>query len=338
MEAATLALAPGLGDGDLPDEIALRIAGFLSIVDLGRLTCVSRRFGQRSFAAPGTDAAEAEDRWGVGEEAARRRLAGCSAGERGWAPRSAGESWLCLMHAVEAHRLPLAFGRVAASSAITITEDAAVATKSARQGQRLSWRAAASTAVMRSGRHFAQFTILQGRMYLGVVRPGWDTECSNLRTVHGHCFLDYSTGNGCRLPGGHDWEGRHCIGITPHRHDRIGMLLNLDQGSMTIWKNDVKLGVMQVEGLSGPYCWAVSLFGQDDSMRIDSVPAPPPPTEEELAAAKAWQEARSPTESGVPAPAATLESVEIHHFSIKSIILYCEFLLKWPLFQQKTVL
>ena len=36
--------------------------------------------------------------------------------------------------------------------------------------------------------------------------------------------------------------------------DRIGMLLDLDQGSMTVWKNDVRLGVMQGEGLSGPLC------------------------------------------------------------------------------------
>ena len=39
--------------------------------------------------------------------------------------------------------------------------------------------------------------------------------------------------------------------------DRIGMLLDLDQGSMTVWKNDEKLGVIQVEGLSGEFCWAV---------------------------------------------------------------------------------
>ena len=37
------------------------------------------------------------------------------------------------------------------------------------------------------------------------------------------------------------------------------MLLDLDQGSMTIWKNDVRLGVMVAEGLSGSLCWAVSL-------------------------------------------------------------------------------
>ena len=34
--------------------------------------------------------------------------------------------------------------------------------------------------------------------------------------------------------------------------DRIGMLLDLDQGSMSLWKNGVELGVMQAEGLTGP--------------------------------------------------------------------------------------
>ena len=39
--------------------------------------------------------------------------------------------------------------------------------------------------------------------------------------------------------------------------------------SMTVWKDDVKLGVMVAEGLRGPLCWAVS-----------------------PAAAKAWREAQ----------------------------------------------
>jgi hypothetical protein len=58
--------------------------------------------------------------------------------------------------------------------------------------------------------------------------------------------------------------------------DRIGMLLDLDQGSMTVWKNDVQLGVMQSEGLSGPLCWAASVYRQGDIARIDSVPLPVP--------------------------------------------------------------
>ena len=67
------------------------------------------------------------------------------------------------------------------------------------------------------------------------------------------------------------------------------MLLDLDQGSMTVWKNDVKLGVMRAEGLSGPFCWAISIMPSPSitSVRIESAPAPVSPTEEELAAAKA---------------------------------------------------
>ena len=55
--------------------------------------------------------------------------------------------------------------------------------------------------------------------------------------------------------------------------DRIGKLLDLDQGSMTVWKNDVKLGVMVAEGLSGPFCWAVSL-GPGNGASIESAPLP----------------------------------------------------------------
>ena len=68
------------------------------------------------------------------------------------------------------------------------------------------------------------------------------------------------------------------------------MLLDLDQGRMTVWKNDEKLGVMRAEGLSGPLYWAVSIGGVTESARIESAAAPTSPTEEELVSAKAWQE------------------------------------------------
>ena len=56
------------------------------------------------------------------------------------------------------------------------------------------------------------------------------------------------------------------------------MLLDLDQGSMTVWKNDVKLGVMHEEGLSGPLCWAVIIADhQGDSARVESAPEPASP-------------------------------------------------------------
>ena len=59
--------------------------------------------------------------------------------------------------------------------------------------------------------------------------------------------------------------------------------------SLTVWKNDVKLGVMVAEGLRGPLCWAVSAASTGSSERIESAPTPASPTEEELAATQAFQ-------------------------------------------------
>ena len=72
-------------------------------------------------------------------------------------------------------------------------------------------------------------------MLFGVIPPGYDveggTEAHLDYDVDGHCF--YDTVDGHRFPGlngprlGGDEQG-----------DRIGMLLDLDQGSMTVWKNN----------------------------------------------------------------------------------------------------
>jgi hypothetical protein len=76
------------------------------------------------------------------------------------------------------------------------------------------------------------------------------------------------------------------------RGDRIGLLLDLDQGTMTVYKNDERLGVMATE-LSGEYSWAVSaspvlLTTTGSSARIGAAPAPASPTAEELAQAVAY--------------------------------------------------
>jgi hypothetical protein len=66
--------------------------------------------------------------------------------------------------------------------------------------------------------------------------------------------------------------------------DRIGMLLDLDQGSMTVYKNDERLGVMAT-GLSGEHSWAVVLGapgGQGGSVRIEAAAAPACPITEQV--------------------------------------------------------
>ena len=205
-------------------------------------------------------------------EAARLWGAGCSEQERGWVPRRGLESWLGLMHEVGVLRLPLAFGR--SHAGITLSENGAVATMSVDDWMT---RAAASTAVMRSGRHFAQFTVVVGNnMMFGVIRPGWDVEGgADAYNVDGHSF--YGTYSGNRYPGNHGWEGMQGA---RDQGDRIGMLLDLDQGSMSIWKNGERLGVMQAEGLTGPLCWAALVALQSDSARIESAPIPAAPAGE----------------------------------------------------------
>ena len=122
-------------------------------------------------------------------------------------------------------------------------------------------------------------------MFCGVIRPGYDVEGGggDAYDVDGHCF--YFTSEAGRFPGDHSWEGMQHA----DPGDRIGMLLDLDQGSMTVWKNGEKMGVMVAEGLTAPLCWAVSMVAVGRSARIDSAPAPASPTAEELTAAAAWE-------------------------------------------------
>ena len=105
---------------------------------------------------------------------------------------------------------------------------------------------------------------------------GWDVEAGrDAYDADGHCW--YSTVDGRREPGCDLWEGTQ----TARQGDRIGMLLDLDQGSMVVYKNDVLMGAIQSVA-----DWSALLGGGSVSVRIESVQTPESPTEEELAAAK----------------------------------------------------
>ena len=241
----------------MTDDLLIHIASMLTApTDLVRLQLTCPRFADKVCGS--------SEMLSIPEEAARRWVAACSEQERGWVLRRGLESWLGLMHEVAVLRLPLAFGRAHAN--VTLSENGALATKSAAGG---GYPSAASKVAMRSGRHFAQFTVLGGTyLNFGVIRPGWDVEGGvDAGYVAGHCL--YDTSYGSRYPGDNDWEGQQFA----RQGDRIGMLLDLDQGSMTVWKNDERLGLMQAEGLRGPLCWGASL-ALDHSARIESVAVP----------------------------------------------------------------
>ena len=245
----------------LPQELALHILGHLCSVELARLACASRR-----FAVPPLSPAQP-----LVQEAARRWLmSACSPYERAQVPRRGEERWISLMHEAELLRLPPVFCR--------FCTDGFVVGEQGRLVTAVRWmdQAAACSTVMRAGRHFANFFLVEGGfMMLGVVRPNWDAASGLHAHEQGH-HVFYHTGSGQRFLGKRSqrrkrkWPGM----MRAAEGDCIGLLLDFDEGSMTVYKNDVQLGVMVASGLHGEYCWAVGIATPGYTVRVQSLPAP----------------------------------------------------------------
>ena len=82
----------------------------------------------------------------------------------------------------------------------------------------------------------------------------------------GHCYSH------CWVEGTYDrktWDGMEELSGSYS----IGMLLDLDEGTLSVYKNERKLGVMK-RGLAGHYCWVVSLLkGSQVTIKRETVPA-----------------------------------------------------------------
>ena len=66
-----------------------------------------------------------------------------------------------------------------------------------------------------------------------------------------------------------DWEGMETMSPV----DEIGMLLDLDEGTLSVYKNGRKLGIME-RGLAGHYCWVVSMHsGMQVSIKRGTIPS-----------------------------------------------------------------
>eukprot|EP01047_Picozoa_sp_COSAG01_P019065 COSAG01_NODE_1049_length_11922_cov_10.559587_10_plen_346_part_00 len=311
---------------ETPDEVALAIACALdSPLDLLRLSVSCRRFRLKMLTDPDHDGAGAPEVWSLASEAARRWVAGDSR-----VPRRPGDCWLGLMNELRQLRAPPVFSRTSASvtgwhgdpveASVTLSEGGHVAAMSRYDG----YKSAMSKVVMRAGRHFAVFTLLRGNdASIGVMRPSWDIENEDeyrrrvalnmdlsfddeYRDLNGEGHLFYWANSGLCCSPEYEWEGQEGA----EEGDRIGLLLDLDEGCMVVYRNDKRLGVMAApgsprwhpprggggdgegegEGEEG-LCWAVVFGDSGDRVRVEgsSWPPPPTPTKEELDAAVRWQ-------------------------------------------------
>jgi len=278
---------------DTPDDVALAIACALgSATDLLALMIACKRYrlktvprvqassrpGDRLKVSNGriyTQAVSMEEQqmemWSIAEEAARRWIASCSINERGWVPRRGRECWLGLMWEVQVLRRDVVLSRH--HEFIAVTGRGERAHRLPKGGY--TWRDVASKVVMRGGRHFLQF-IGGHNQFFGVIRPSWDVEGEgSAHRADGHCF--YYTYYGHRWPApigsdgakrfvGSEWDGYQ---DAKEEGDRIGLLLDLDEGTMTVYKNDERLGVMATGLTIGEgWCWSMVLRHPRDTARI----------------------------------------------------------------------
>ena len=155
-------------------------------------------------------------------------------------------------------------------------------------GHPLVCTAVSSIYIMRTGSHFAEFKIT-GAPYIGIARPLPNLDAGATANENRYHFIgepdfypdflaqrsdEWGVGNvqACEYfcgTGRNSWtrwedddeeeeEERTLIGWegmeSCETGDTIGMLLNLVEGTLTVYKNNRRLGVMK-DGLSGSYCW-----------------------------------------------------------------------------------
>ena len=117
---------------------------------------------------------------------------------------------------------------------------------------------------------------------------GGDAGWSSLRAVHGAAWPQYavrrdppewnveSSVKFDQILRG-QWISEEGVLTVLEEGDRIGILLDFDQGITDFYKNDEWVH-RKASGLIGEYCWAVSTYGLGTSARIDAVEVPVPPT------------------------------------------------------------
>lgn len=195
-------------------------------------------------------------------------------------PYVRGTAWISILHETE-H--PLKFDTLLGRG-IEHANENKTSVRCAEKGIRTT---VATNFVMVSGIHYAEFQITGGRFFIGVVRPMPNLDPDRFANDDFHFYVspwynrflatrtdEWGSGNvhACHrsLYTGRiswtNWAGEEQLGAVWEGRgercgsgDTVGMLLNLDNGTLTAYKNNRLLGVMK-DGLSGSYCWYTTVL------------------------------------------------------------------------------
>ena len=208
--------------------------------------------------------------------------------------------WACA-RALEQLRQPLRFRELAGEGFNPQESPASVTHKGN------GWSTAMSGHAMRGGRHFVEFAISGGGsdIFLGVIRPVSLTNDIDLEADWGgsvnpfaissrykpavaeklrsqrtakwgdsnvHCCTYFCYNRDCFWTDWENcysgWQGHEGLGES----GTVGLLLDLNEGTLSVFKNGRRLGVMK-DGLGGEYVWFVSVLS-DCTVHVSKGSAP----------------------------------------------------------------
>lgn len=197
-------------------------------------------------------------------------------------PHYDGESSLADYHYLQLMRAPLTFDLLVNAEYVNSGDKSCVR----HSGEDYDLGTAFSNNILRAGKHYTSFKLLCNRgCFVGIMRPGQANQNAMGSPRHKHFYQNFSrthvehnissvqccmygiTSGNCLSSGWEDdedgapsynetvrWDGSESMSS----RDELGMLLDLDEGTLSVYKNGRKLGVMK-RGLVGPYCWVVTM-------------------------------------------------------------------------------
>lgn len=255
----------------LGDEVLLVVLAYVSAADLVALGSTARRFSQPTVVVPpvlppaDADVADVTlarspvEICSLVEAAARQHVQRNPILEQQRVLRRDKEPWVALMRELELLAKPVVF--TDADQGIMLSHAGAVATDCSTYMEHLP--VVCGRVAMRSGLHYAELTSLRGctAMY-GVVgadfeaarripawksQNGWMFGCYDGRLYHACTYRD--------------WPGMRRTQVG----DVVGLLLDLNTGSLAVYVNGARLGLMVESGLRGPLCWVADLYSSSIS-------------------------------------------------------------------------
>ena len=273
---------------DFEDDLLWGFFVFLMAKDLCALSQTCKRFSDKCMTCavgstpPGCRTTPVEvGMWSVVDETARRWLSTmCSLQEQKWVPRLSSrgvESWTKMMHDVETLRCATRCFCRFSHNLFQLENGGAVVSRCQQPTNQNTQdynipSIAATGAVMRAGKHYVEFWILNTfPLYIGVMPARWNVEQGEIQETGG-CF--YFTPTGYRrspLNRNTDysdfepWDGQQ----RAKKGDRVGLLLDSDKGTLTIFRNGYRLGDI-ADDLHDEYIWAVVLY-KKSAVQINTV-------------------------------------------------------------------